>query len=138
MSTFYRIVISDTVIAYLSRLPNSSLGIVYELKESFFTLWDSDSRQKAYFKYYAWKAKVPKELHTAFEPLMIYTHLTDEEMLQKLWLTGKKRYFDHRVTNAYTESLNSLIRVINRLGRGYSFRIPTSQNTLYRGACKAT
>lgn len=25
------------------------------------------------------------------------------------------------VTNAYTESLNSLIRVMNRLGRGYSF-----------------
>lgn len=30
-------------------------------------------------------------------------------------------YFDHRITNAYTESLNSLIRVVNRLGRGYSF-----------------
>lgn len=30
-------------------------------------------------------------------------------------------YFDHRVTNAYTESLNNLIRVMNRLGRGYSF-----------------
>jgi hypothetical protein len=30
-------------------------------------------------------------------------------------------YFDHSITNAYTESLNSLIRVINRNGRGYSF-----------------
>lgn len=30
-------------------------------------------------------------------------------------------YFDHPITNAYTESLNSLIRVINRNGRGYSF-----------------
>ncbi|HRC81758.1 MAG TPA: ISL3 family transposase [Sedimentibacter sp.] len=30
-------------------------------------------------------------------------------------------YFSHRVTNAYTESLNNLIRVINRIGRGYSF-----------------
>ena len=28
---------------------------------------------------------------------------------------------DYHVTNAYTESLNSLIRVMNRLGRGYSF-----------------
>ncbi|MBN2866764.1 MAG: transposase, partial [Thiotrichales bacterium] len=27
----------------------------------------------------------------------------------------------HRITNAYTESLNSLIRVMDRLGRGYSF-----------------
>lgn len=30
-------------------------------------------------------------------------------------------YFDHPITNAYTESLNNLIRVMNRLGRGYSF-----------------
>lgn len=30
-------------------------------------------------------------------------------------------YFDHRITNTYTETLNSLIRVMNRLGRGYSF-----------------
>ncbi len=30
-------------------------------------------------------------------------------------------YFDRQITNAYTESLNSLIRVMNRLGRGYSF-----------------
>ncbi len=30
-------------------------------------------------------------------------------------------YFQHPVTNAYTESLNNLIRVMNRLGRGYSF-----------------
>ncbi|MFD0677029.1 MULTISPECIES: transposase [unclassified Paenibacillus] len=35
-------------------------------------------------------------------------------------------YFDHRITNAYTESLNGLIRVINRLGRGYSFEKPAS------------
>jgi hypothetical protein len=30
-------------------------------------------------------------------------------------------YFDHPITNAYTESLNNLIRVVNRVGRGYSF-----------------
>ncbi|MFN9391025.1 MAG: transposase [Betaproteobacteria bacterium] len=29
--------------------------------------------------------------------------------------------FEHPVTHAYTESLNSPIRVMNRLGRGYSF-----------------
>ena len=28
---------------------------------------------------------------------------------------------DMALTNAYIESLNSLIRVMNRLGRGYSF-----------------
>jgi ERCC4-related helicase len=37
------------------------------------------------------------------------------------WYGEVFAYFDHPVTNAYTESLNSLIRVMNRLGRGYSF-----------------
>ncbi len=37
------------------------------------------------------------------------------------WMPEILNYFSHRVTNAYTESLNNLIRVMNRLGRGYSF-----------------
>ena len=39
----------------------------------------------------------------------------------KNWNAEILNYFEHRVTNAYTESLNSLIRVMNRMGRGYSF-----------------
>lgn len=37
------------------------------------------------------------------------------------WTMPILNYFNHPVTNDYTESLNSLIRVMNRLGRGYSF-----------------
>jgi hypothetical protein len=57
---------------------------------------------------------IPKELQSAFEPL---TKAMDN------WEAEIFAYFDYRVTNAYTESLNSLIRVINRLGRGYSFEV---------------
>ncbi|MBG9564901.1 ISL3 family transposase [Brevibacillus agri] len=89
-----------------------SLGIAYELKESYFDIWNCDSRQMAYLKYQDWKAKIPKELQTAFEPLTKAMSNWEEEIFA---------YFDHRITNAYTESLNSLIRVVNRLGRGYSF-----------------
>ena len=32
-------------------------------------------------------------------------------------------YFDHRVTNACTESSNNLIRAVQRMGRGYSFDV---------------
>ncbi|AFH61569.1 transposase IS1001 [Paenibacillus mucilaginosus K02] len=74
-----------------------SLGIAYELKESFFDLWDSDSRQKAYLKYHDWKAKSPTELQSAFEPLTKAMANWEEEIFS---------YFDHRVRNAYTESLN--------------------------------
>nr|WP_238322836.1 transposase [Gorillibacterium massiliense] len=33
------------------------------------------------------------------------------------WETEISAYSDHRVTNAYTKSLNSLIRVINRYSK---------------------
>lgn len=39
-------------------------------------------------------------------------------------------YFDQPVTNAYTESANNLIRVMQRLGRGYSFEVLRAK-TLY-------
>ncbi len=47
-------------------------------------------------------------------------------------------YFDHPVTNAYTESLNSLIRVMNRLGRGYSFEALRAKLLFAEGALKPT
>lgn len=68
-------------------------------------------------KYHDWKAKIPKQLQSAFEPLTKAMANWEEEVFA---------YFDHRITNAYTESLNGLIRVINRLGRGYSFEKPAS------------
>lgn len=37
------------------------------------------------------------------------------------WRPFILNYFEYPVTNAYTQSLNNLIRVMNRLGRGYSF-----------------
>jgi transposase len=98
-----------------------SLGIAYELKESFFSLWDSDSR------YHVWKAMIPKELQSAFEPLT---------KAMENWEAEIFAYFDHRVTNAYTESLNSLIRVINRLGRGYSFEVLRAKILFTEGLAK--
>ena len=48
--------------------------------------------------------------------------------------------FDHPVnqpiTNAYTESLNNLIRVMNRLGRGYSFEALRAKILFSEGAFK--
>lgn len=45
-------------------------------------------------------------------------------------------YFDHRITNAYTESLKSLIRVMNRLGRGYSFEALRAKMLFTEGLAK--
>lgn len=104
-----------------------SLGTAYSLKESFFDIWESDSRQKAFLKYHDWKAKIPKELQPAFEPLTMAVANWEEEIFS---------YFDHRITNAYAESLNSLTRVVNRIGRGYSFEALRAKILFTEGVMK--
>ncbi|MFX8262299.1 transposase, partial [Acinetobacter baumannii] len=52
------------------------------------------------------------------------------------WQPFILNYFEHPVTNAYTESLNSLIRVMNRLGRGYSFEALRAKILFTEGAHK--
>lgn len=39
------------------------------------------------------------------------------------WHKDVFNYFDHRETNAFTESANSLIKDVYRKGRGYSFEV---------------
>lgn len=50
----------------------------------------------------------------AFEPLITAISNWKEEIFN---------YYDHKATNAYTESLNSVIRHVDRIGRGYSFDV---------------
>jgi hypothetical protein len=43
-------------------------------------------------------------------------------------------YFDHKATNAYTESLNGLVKHTNRMGRGYSFEVIRARILFGKGA----
>jgi hypothetical protein len=64
------------------------------------------------WSYEAWHRGISTEIRPYFADLIrAFT----------LWQPFTLNYFEHPVTNAYTESLNSLIRVMNRLGHGYSF-----------------
>ena len=89
------------------------LGEAYRLKETFFGVYEGrGTAADALARYAAWQRSVTPEVHDAFADLIrAFTN----------WQPQILAYFDHPVTNAYTESLNSLIRVMNRLGRGYSF-----------------
>lgn len=91
-----------------------ALGQAYELKESFYQIWDAQEKDEAYQRYVTWQSLITPDISEAFTPIA----LTVEEWGDELFA-----YFDHRVTNAYTESLNGLARVANRLGRGYSFEV---------------
>ena len=88
------------------------LGQAYWLKERFFDLWDTDNKTLALERYNEWKKDIPSELEYAFDPLTKAMSNWEREIFS---------YFDQNVTNAYTESINNLIRVLHRLGRGYSF-----------------
>lgn len=91
------------------------LGQVYDLKEEFFDIWGLATDSKQAIKLYSeWQKKIPAEAEAAFKPLT--TAFTN-------WHTEIFSYFDleHKVTNAYTEGLNGIIKLTNRVGRGYSF-----------------
>src|SRR5690625_514799 len=88
------------------------LGQAYELKEQFFDIYEAESINNAYKLYQNWLSNVPKELMTYFEDLIKAMNNWEEEIFN---------YFDSPITNAYTESLNRLIKTMNHVGRGYSF-----------------
>lgn len=89
------------------------LGQAYELKESFYDIWDIPDRRLALEQYQEWKGQIPSVLIPAFSELT--TAIEN-------WQTEIFAYFDYRLTNAYTESLNSLVRSVDRAGRGLSFK----------------
>ena len=91
------------------------LKVAYLLKESFFTLWDTaKTSASAREMYLGWKMMADESsVAWAFEEMETSIENWDAEIFA---------YFDHRITNAYTEGLNGLTKIANRLGRGYSFK----------------
>lgn len=117
----------ETVKDWMDGFPK--LGVAYALKEGFFSIWDAQSRVEAEQRYAAWKASVPTDLLPDFKPLLQAMHN---------WNTQIFNYFDQRITNAYTESMNSLIKGMNRMGRGYSFEVLRARLLYNEEARKAT
>src|SRR5690625_3641464 len=92
-------------------------GHAYELKEQFFDIYEAKTVDEAYKLYQEWLSNVPKELMTYFGDLIKAMTNWEEEIFN---------YFTSPITNAYTESLNRLIKTINHIGRS-----PQSENFVY-------
>src|SRR5699024_11190946 len=73
---------------------------------------EANSVNEAYELYQNWLSNVPTELMIYFEDLIKAVNNWEEEIFN---------YFYSPITNAYTESLNRLIKTMNHVGRGYSF-----------------
>lgn len=89
----------------------------YHLKEAFYDIYDAPNKAEAANRLDAWRKSVPADMKKgkkSFMPLLTSTRNWREELLA---------YFDHPISNGYTEALNGVAKVINRTGRGYSFEV---------------
>ncbi|MEQ1560774.1 MAG: ISL3 family transposase [Methyloglobulus sp.] len=98
---------------------------LYHAKERFYDIWDSNlTRKQAETAYMDWKDSIPASIRKYF---------ADLDRAIGNWHKEVFNYFDHRVTNAYTESANNHIKSIARQGRGYSFEVLRAK-TLFTNA----
>jgi transposase len=104
-----------------------ALGKAYRAKEEFFRMYDAMSIPEAQTLYAQWKNSLSPAIREAFSPLTTAMNNWENEIMA---------YFEHPATNAYTESLNNLIRAVNRCGRGYSFEALRAKMLFSKGAHK--
>lgn len=89
------------------------LKLAYELKEQFRDIYKCNNRDDALKAYSIWKESVPKDMKYYQDVIKTIDN----------WQYEIFNYFTCRITNAYTESLNNLIKNIEKAGRGYSFEV---------------
>lgn len=89
------------------------LAEAYRLKEAFYAIYDMP-KERAIVAFDAYAGTVPPSLKADFKVLLTS---------MKNWRTEILAYFDHPITNAYTEALNGVAKAVNRAGRGYSFDV---------------
>jgi len=108
--------------AWTLNLPE--LGTAYELKESYCDLWAARSRQEAIQQYQEWRERVPIHLEDDFKPLL--TAMSN-------WHTEIFAHFDCGLTNAYTETLNGIIKRLVHQSRGASLDVIRAKIRLHGG-----
>lgn len=85
----------------------------YNLKEGFRDIYKCKEKQEAWKTFKKWESSIPDNM----EPFK------DTAKTVNNWRTEIFNYFDHPYTNAFTESVNNLIKEIEKRGRGYTFEV---------------
>ena len=100
-----------------------ALAKAYDVKEAFFKIYDFSDKAAAMKAFDEWENALPKNDLERFRSLAKTVHNHYEDIFA---------YWDSPtpITNAYTECLNGLIKIANRMGRGYSYEIIRAK-TLY-------
>lgn len=89
-----------------------NLGKAYELKEAFYAIYEAQNDDEAFNRYEAWESGLTEDMRPYFNDLHRAVSNWHKEIFS---------YFHYPATNAYTESMNSVIRHIDRMGRSYGF-----------------
>ena len=99
------------------------LAKAYDFKEAFFRIYDDPDKKSAMRAFETWENNLPNNDLPKFHELAktVYNHYED---IFAYWDSPS------RTTNAYTECLNGLIKMSNRMKRGYSYEIIRAK-TLY-------
>lgn len=90
------------------------LAVAFDLKESFYAIYDNDTRQDAETAFKDWELSIPLEYKKEFGGVAKTVNNHHQDIFN---------YFDCPITNAYTEAFNGLLQVVNRMGRGYSYEV---------------
>lgn len=94
----------------------ADLGKAYLLKEAFYDIYSFPTKYHAEMTYQVWLEDLNKQSDLIRESFSEITTFMGN------WREPIFNYFDVRTTNAYTESVNGLLKQIYRNGRGYSFK----------------
>lgn len=94
---------------------NSLVDDAHTCKEAFFRIWDMPNRHEAEMEFWMWEMAIPESVRPEFGKIAA---------MVKRWREEIFAYFDYpHLTNAYTENRNGIVKLANRMGRGYSFDV---------------
>lgn len=94
---------------------NEVLMNAYWFKEMVRDMYKLETKKEAYEWFYQLEKAIPKgKEYKSFRELMKTYNKVKPEIMN---------YFDARYTNAYTESVNNLIKRVEKQGNGYSFEV---------------
>lgn len=100
----------DQVVMWRQNFP--VIGTTYDLKEEFYRIYEASSEAEARLRFHTWRHNIPTALGEYWAPILVTWGNWEKEIFE---------YWNHPITNAYTECQNMLTRAIDRIGRGYSF-----------------
>ena len=120
--------LSEDELAYLNRVLAQipELEKPYCMKEEFRQIYSCNTRQEAEEAYKDWCSKL-SDMPDAFKSI---------KKTVDRWHEYIFNYFDYKYTNGITESLNNVIKSIERAGRGYAFEVLRAKVLFLNSASK--